>query len=126
MLALSFKYKSFNVTEIYSSVQSLLLTKNREEVKNSGYACHLLSMLGNCVYYDMGLVMLHGLSIMHLIFFLYTSQCLYYKMMCFISWWDVSKEQKHLLCPKRYAQCVMMYFSKTANTFIKKLNTIKH
>lgn len=74
MLALSFKYKSFNVTEIYSSVQSLLLTKNREEVKNSGYACHLLSMLGNCVYYDMGLVMLHGLSIMHLIiFFIYFS-----------------------------------------------------
>lgn len=69
MLALSFKYKSFNVTEIYSSVQSLLLTKDREEVKNSGYACHLLSMLGNCVYYDMGLIMLHGLSIMHLIFF---------------------------------------------------------
>lgn len=125
MLALSFKYKSFNVTEIYSSVQSLLLTKDREEVKNSGYACHLLSMLGNCVYYDMGLVMLHGLSIMHLIFFLYTSQCLYYKMMCFISWWDVSKEQKHL-CPKRYAQCIMMYSSKTANTFIKKLITIKH
>lgn len=81
MLALSFKCKSFNVTKIYSSVQSLLLTKDREEVKNSGYACHLLSMLVNCVYFAMGLVMLHGLSILHLIFFLYTSQCLYYKMM---------------------------------------------
>lgn len=82
MLALSFKYKSFNVTEIYSSVQSLLLTKDREEVKNSGYACHLRSMLGNCVYYDMDLVMLHGLSIMNLIFFIYFSVSVLQKDVC--------------------------------------------